>query len=100
VMSGAYTFAMVQSSTIAFIMLMAYGFVSQFFPLVIAALLMPGRVRASSALTALTVGVLVTGFFTVGPIPRPGGFHPGFVGLLANCTMLLIAEFRSPGRQN
>jgi SSS family solute:Na+ symporter len=91
VMSGAYLFAILQSSTIAFIMLMAYGFVSQFFPLVMAALLLPGRVRASSALTALVVGVVVTGFFTVGPIARPGGFHPGFLGLLANCGALLIA---------
>jgi Na+/proline symporter len=96
VMTGAYVFAIVQSSTIAFIMLMAYGFVSQFFPLVIAALFAPGRVGGSSALAALAVGVCVTAFFTVGPIPRPGGFHPGFLGLSANAAVLLVGQAVSP----
>jgi SSS family solute:Na+ symporter len=88
VMTGAYTFAIVQSSTIAFIMLMAYGFVSQFFPLVIVALFAPGRVCGGLALAALVCGVAVTAFFTVGPMPRPGGFHPGFLGLAANAAVL------------
>ena len=91
VMSAAYVFAIAQSSTIAFIMLMAYGFVSQFFPLVIAALFLPGRVKAGSALAALSVGVAITAFFTIGPIARPGGFHPGFLGLVANAGVLLIS---------
>ena len=73
VMSGAYVFAIVQSSTIGFVMLMAYGFVSQFFPLVMASLYLPGRVSGGSAITALATGVAVTAFFTIGPIPRPGG---------------------------
>jgi SSS family solute:Na+ symporter len=90
VMSAAYLFAIVQSSTIAFIMLMAYGFVSQFFPLVIAALLLPGRVRSGLALAALATGVVITAFFTIGPVPRPGGFHPGFLGLVANAAVLLL----------
>ena len=91
VMSAAYIFAIVQSSTIAFIMLMAYGFVSQFFPLVIAALYLPGRVRTDWALAALAAGVAITAFFTIGPILRPGGFHPGFLGLAANTAVLLIS---------
>src|SRR5205807_1463120 len=96
VMSAAYVFAIVQSSTIAFIMLMAYGFVSQFFPLVIAALFLPGRVRAGSALAALATGVAITAFFTIGPVPRPGGFHPGFLGLVGNAAVLLISISARP----
>jgi len=102
VMSAAYVFAIVQSSTIALIMLMAYGFVSQFFPLVIAALFLPGRVRAGSALAALSTGVAITAFFTIGPIARPGGFHPGFLGLVGNATVLLtsiIAQSERRGSQ-
>ncbi len=91
VMSAAYTFAILQSSTIAFVLLMAYGFVSQFFPLVIAALYAPGRVSGASAVVALAVGVAVTAFFTIGPIARPGGFHPGFLGLVANSAVVLAA---------
>ena len=64
-------------------------FVSQFFPLVIATLFAPGRVRSGSALAALATGVAVTAFFTIGPMPRPGGFHPGFLGLAANAAVLL-----------
>jgi solute:Na+ symporter, SSS family len=95
VMSGAYVFAILQSSTIAFIMLMAYGFVSQFFPLVIVALFLPGRAPAGSALAALAAGVVITAFFTIGPIPRPGGFHPGFLGLLANSGILMLTRARA-----
>ena len=91
VMSGAYVFAIVQSSTIAFVMLMAYGFVSQFFPLVMVSLYRPGRVGAGSAIAALATGVVVTAFFTIGPIPRPGGFHPGFLGLAANSAVILMS---------
>jgi SSS family solute:Na+ symporter len=91
VMSGAYVFAIVQSSTIAFVMLMAYGFVSQFFPLVITSLYLPGRVSGGSAMAALATGVVVTAFFTIGPIPRPGGFHPGFLGLAANGLVMLFS---------
>jgi SSS family solute:Na+ symporter len=91
VMSGAYVFAIVQSSTIAFVMLMAYGFVSQFFPLVIASLYLSGRVSGGSAIAALATGVAVTAFFTIGPMPRPGGVHPGFFGLAANSAVILMS---------
>jgi len=91
VMSGEYLFAIVQSSTIAFVMLMAYGFVSQFFPLVMASLYLPGRITGGSAIASLAAGVAVTAFFTIGPIPRPGGFHPGFLGLAANSAVILAS---------
>ena len=96
VMSGAYVFAMLQSSTIAFIMLMAYGFVSQFFPLVMAALFYPERLRAGFAIGGLAIGVGVTAFFTIGPLPRPGGFHPGFLGILANSAVVAAALALNP----
>jgi len=69
-------------------------FVSQFFPLVIASLFLPGRVRSGWALGALGAGVAIAAFFTIGPIPRPGGFHPGFLGLTANAAVLLISLSR------
>ena len=31
-------------------------------------------------------------FFTIGPVPRPGGFHPGFLGLVANAAVLLLGR--------
>jgi len=96
VMSGAYVFAILQSSTIAFVMLMAYGFVSQFFPLVLAALFLPERVHGGPALAALATGVIVTAFFTIGPLPRPGGVHPGFLGLVAN-SLVLFASMAAIG---
>ncbi len=95
VMTAAYVFAILQSSTIAFIMLMAYGFVSQFFPLVIAAIYAPGRISGSGALAALLTGASVTALFTVGPVTRPGGFHPGFLGLLANSAVLISFASRA-----
>jgi len=38
-----------------------------------------------------------TAFFTIGPIARPGGFHPGFLGLVANSAVMLLA-LASKGR--
>jgi Na+/proline symporter len=98
VMSAAYLFAIVQSSTIAFVMLMAYGFVSQFFPLVIVSLYLPGRVSGEAAIAAVAVGVAVTAFFTIGPFPRPGGFHPGFLGLIGNSVVMLVAVVNNSDR--
>jgi SSS family solute:Na+ symporter len=97
VMTVAYVFAILQSSTIAFVMLMAYGFVSQFFPLVITSLYWPGRVRGSWAIAAVAEGAAVTAFFSVRPIPRPGGFHPGFLGLMANAAVMLAAAVTTSG---
>ncbi|MBK9170265.1 MAG: sodium:solute symporter family protein [Bryobacterales bacterium] len=95
VMTAAYLFAILQSSTIAFVMLMAYGFVSQFFPLVIAAIYWPGRLSGRTAVTGLAIGAAVAAFFTVGPIQRPGGFHPGLIGLAANVvTLFVLARFQ------
>jgi solute:Na+ symporter, SSS family len=91
VMVAAYLFAILQSSTIAYVMLMAYGFVCQFFPLVMAALFFPDRVPAKGAVTAVLVGIAVTAFFAVGPYPRPGGFHPGFLGMASNAVVMVIA---------
>lgn len=93
VMAAAYLFAILQSSTIAFVMLMAYGFVCQFMPLVLASIWLPGRIPGRMAIVALLAGIAVTAFFTVGPpeLRRPGGLHPGFLGLIANSSVLLIA---------
>ncbi len=44
VMIAAYLFAILQSSTIAFVMLMAYGFVCQFMPLTLVSIYLRGRV--------------------------------------------------------
>lgn len=96
VMTAAYLFAILQSSSIAFVMLMAYGFVSQFFPLVIAALYFPGRVPGRVALAGLVAGAATAAFFTIGPYPRPGGFHPGFLGLAVNATVLLVGQAIRP----
>lgn len=93
VMVAAYLFAILQSSTIAFVMLMAYGFVCQFMPLVLASIYLRGRIPGKAAVAAILAGMAVTAFFTIGPeaLRRPGGVHPGFLGLLANSAVLLIA---------
>ena len=95
VMAAAYLFAILQQSTIAFILLMAYGFVCQFFPLAIGAIYFSERLNGPAAIAALLAGSSVTAFFIVGPWPRPGGFHPGFLGLVVNCAVLLTASLVS-----
>jgi solute:Na+ symporter, SSS family len=100
VMMAAYLFAILQSSTIAFIMLMAYGFVCQFMPLVLASIWFRGRISGRMALIALLAGIGITAFFTVGPTAyrRPGGLHPGFLGLVGNSAVLLAAAGSRRGR--
>jgi solute:Na+ symporter, SSS family len=92
----SYLFSIKVVATIQYIMLMAYGLVSQFFPLVLASLYWK-RCSAAGAICGLTAGSLVAIFFTVGPYPHPYEIHPGIIGMVVNALVLVsVSRWTSP----
>lgn len=92
----SYIFSIEVVSTLQYIMLMAYGLVSQFFPLVLASLYWK-RCTAAGAISGLISGSVVASFFTVGPYPHPFEVHPGIIGMAVNSLVLVIVSlYTSP----
>ena len=99
IIGAAYTFAMTVGTSLIFILLMAYGVIAQFFPLVVASLYWRGC-TGSAALAGFTVGTIVAIFFIVGPYAHPFGIHPGIIGMIANTiTMAAVSRFTTPPRR-
>jgi SSS family solute:Na+ symporter len=91
VIGVSYVFAMTVGASLIYILLMAYGVIAQFFPLVVAALYWRGC-TAAGALSGFTVGTVVALFFIVGPYPHPFDIHPGVLGMVANVATLLTVS--------
>jgi solute:Na+ symporter, SSS family len=87
----SFLFSIKVESTLQYIMLMAYGLVSQLFPLVLASLYWR-RCSAAGAISGLVIGSAVAVFFTIGPYPHPYDVHPGMIGLVANSFVLVIVS--------
>ncbi|MBA3885145.1 MAG: sodium:solute symporter family protein [Acidobacteria bacterium] len=96
IIGAAYVFAMTVGTSLIFILLMAYGVISQFFPLVVASLYWR-RCTAPGALAGFGVGTVVAVFFIVGPFPHPFDIHPGILGMIANTiTLVVVSRFTTP----
>ena len=90
----AYLFSISVVSTLQYIMLMAYGVISQFFPVVLASLYWK-RCTAAGAIAGLLAGSIVAIFLTVGPYPHPHDIHPGIIGMLVNAAILVLVSLKS-----
>lgn len=90
----AYIFALKTPATLVYILLMAYGGISQFLPGIVGALFWP-RANTKGVLLGLIVGVGVTGIFTFssGPLRHPLGVHAGFWGLCLNFLVFIVVSF-------
>lgn len=95
----SYLFSISVVSTLQYIMLMAYGVVSQFFPVVVAGLFWK-RCTATGAVSGLLAGSVVAIFFTIGPYPHPHDIHPGIIGMLTNAAVLVLVSWKSDPLSN
>jgi SSS family solute:Na+ symporter len=95
----AYLFSISVVSTLQYIMLMAYGVISQFFPLAVASLYWK-RCTATGAIAGLLAGSIVAIFLTVGPYPHPHDIHPGIIGMLTNAAILVVVSLKSDPPSN
>lgn len=96
IIGAAYTFAMTVGTSLIFILLMAYGVIAQFFPLVVASLYWRGC-TSQGALAGFAVGTTVAIFFIVGPYAHPLDIHPGILGMIGNTiTMVAVSRFTTP----
>jgi SSS family solute:Na+ symporter len=93
VIASAYAIVLLRPATIVYMLLTAYGFTAQLFPLTLAALYSQ-RVTARGAITAVAAGFVIVAFLVFGGFPAPYGIHPGLFGLAVNVpTMLLVSRF-------
>ncbi len=91
VIGAAYILALIQPSTIVYMILTAYGFTAQLFPVTLAALY-SRRVTGEGAFAGVAAGFLVVLFFVFGPATSPFGIHPGILGLAANAPVMFLAS--------
>jgi SSS family solute:Na+ symporter len=91
VIGAAYVLALIQPSTIVYMILTAYGFTAQLFPVTLAALYSK-RVTGKGAFAGVAAGFLVVLFFVFGPAASPFGIHPGILGLAANVPVMFLAS--------
>lgn len=98
VVAVAYAIALLQPATIVYIILTAYGFTSQFFPLTLAALY-NWKVSAEGTLAALAAGFSVVALFVFGPLTSPYGIHPGILGLAVNVPTMFVVSHYTPVRK-
>ena len=97
VVAAAYVTALIQPATIVYIILTAYGFTAQLFPLTIAAFYSRG-INGHGAFAGAGAGFLVVLYFIFGPKP-PFDLHPGILGMLVNVpTMIIISAVSRTGR--
>jgi SSS family solute:Na+ symporter len=93
VVAAAYVMALLRPATIVYMILMAYGFTAQLFPLVLAAVYKT-NINTGGAIAGLLVGLGIVAFLVFGPENSPFGIHPGLLGLVANITtMLLVTSY-------
>lgn len=86
-----YLLSLTQPEYLWSIMAQAYGGVVQFFPVTIAALYWK-RATKAGVLTGMSVGVVVSLFFSLGPIQTPLGVVAPAWGLLANVICLIAVS--------
>lgn len=89
----AYVFALISPASLVYILLMAYGGVSQFLPGVIGAIFW-SRANKKGVLAGLITGLVVTGIFTfsTGILKHPFGIHAGFWGLCINILVFVLVS--------
>ena len=94
VIGAAYVLALIQPATIVYVILVAYGFTAQLFPLTLAALF-SRKINAHGAIAGLAAGFVTVAWFTF-VVPAPYQIHPGILGQAVNIPLLfLVSRFTS-----
>jgi SSS family solute:Na+ symporter len=88
IMIIAYVMAMLYQGSLVNLLLMAYGAVVQFAPVVVATLY-SRRATGPAVLTGLLAGSLVTALFVIFPALRPYPIHAGIYGFAVNAVLLI-----------
>ena len=92
----AYLTSVLYEGSLASLLLLAYGPVTQFAPAVVCSLY-SRRASSSGVLAGMAVGIVINVALTLDESLRPAGIHAGIVGLLANVgtlTVWLLADRR------
>jgi len=97
VVLGAYLLAVTYRGDLVRLLLVAYGPVGQFAPVVVATLYWR-RARGWAVFWALIVGAAVTALFTFAPDLRPFPLHAGLYGFVANVVVLVLGSLVAPAR--
>jgi len=95
----AYFLSLTQPQFLWTIMAQAYGGVSQFFPLIIATLFWR-KVTKEGAITGVVVGVVVSLFFSFGPIEAPFGIVAMLWGVIVNTVCLIVVSLLTQNEVN
>ncbi len=92
--SVAYYFAVGSEASLVGLLLLSYGAIAQFFPLMIAAMFWRRASRAG-AIAGLLAGCTVTLAGNLWPVLAPLGIHPGIYGAAANVLVLIAVSLRT-----
>jgi SSS family solute:Na+ symporter len=91
----AYGLALGTHLSLVALLLLAYGFIAQFFPLLCATFLWPRTTRAG-AVAGLLAGFLVTILFDFAPALQWRGIRAGIWGVAANVVVMVIVSLATP----
>lgn len=92
VISGvAYYFAVFSDYSLVYLLLLAYGFIAQLFPLLLATFFW-SRATRPGAMAGLLAGCFVTVLWNVFPALQWQQIHPGIWGVLANVAVLVVVS--------
>jgi SSS family solute:Na+ symporter len=92
IISGvAYYFAVFSDYSLVYLLLWAYGFVAQLFPLLLATFFWP-RATRPGALAGILAGCAVTIVWNAYPALQWQQIHPGIWGVLANVLVLVAVS--------
>ena len=90
----AYYLAVGSEASLVALLLMSYGAIAQFFPLLIAAMVWRRATRAG-AIAGLVSGCLVALALNLWPEFQWLGIHPGVYGAVVNVIVLVVVSFRT-----
>ncbi len=92
----AYFFAVFSELSLVELLLLAYGFIAQIFPLLLATFFWGGATRAG-ALSGMTAGCLVAVIWNHYPQLQWQQIHPGIWGIAVNsAVMAIVSKFSRP----
>ena len=91
----SYYLAVATDVSLVILLLMAYGFLAQLFPVLAATFFWP-RSTPAGVIAGLLAGCVVTIVWNLVPSLQWLGIHPGIWGLLANVPTLVVVSLATP----
>jgi SSS family solute:Na+ symporter len=97
VLGAAYVIVVLYDDLLVWLLLFAYGPITQFMPGLVAALY-SRRATAAGVLAGLSAGILLTLAYSLRPEWRPWDVHAGLYGLVVNVALLALVSARTQPR--